>query len=167
MMAFNHLDIIFALILLIAMIRGAMRGFVTELLSMSAVILGILAAVFFSAPLSVYVSMLLGQSMWSQIIAFLVLFIVVYLIVKLVESLLNRGIEALSLKKLDSVLGFLLGALEGLLIVCVALLILDLQPFIDVQDLLDGSYAARLILPFLMPAGEWFEDLPPTVAANL
>ncbi len=167
MIAFNHLDIIFALILLIAMIRGALRGFVTELLSMSAVILGILAAVFFSAPLSIYVSMLLGQSMWSQIIAFLVLFIVVYLLVKLIEGLLHRGIEALSLKKLDSVLGFLLGAFEGLLIVCVALLILDLQPFIDVQELLNGSYAAQLILPFLMPAGSWLEDLPSAVAMRL
>ena len=164
MIAFNHLDIVFAIILLIAMIRGALRGFVTELLSMSAVILGILAAVFFSAHLSTYVSMLLGQSMWSQIIAFLVLFIVVYLLVKLIEGLLHRGIEALSLKKLDSVLGFLLGALEGLLIVCIALLILDLQPFVDAQELLNGSYAARLILPFLMPAGSWLEELPAPVA---
>jgi len=165
MISFNHLDIVFALILLVAMIRGALRGFVTELLSMSAVILGILAAVFFSAPLSVYVSELLGESMWSQIIAFLVLFIVVYLVVKLVEGLMQRGIDALSLKKLDSVLGFLLGALEGLLFVCVALLILYLQPFVDVQGLLEGSYAARIILPFLMPAGRWLEDLQQTTAA--
>jgi membrane protein required for colicin V production len=103
--------------------------------------------------------------MWSQIIAFLVLFIVVYLVVKLVEGLLHRGIEALSLKKLDSVLGFLLGALEGLLIVCVVLLLIDLQPFVDVRDLLERSYAARLILPFLMPAGRWLEDLPQTAGA--
>jgi membrane protein required for colicin V production len=150
--SYNHLDIVFALIVVIAMIRAAMRGFVTELLSTAAVVLGILAAVLFSAPLSVYVSRLLGESMWSQIIAFLVLFIVVYLAVKLIEGLLHRGIEALSLRKLDSVLGLLLGALEGLLVVCVVLFVLYIQPFFDAGNILEESLSARLILPLLVPA---------------
>ena len=158
-MEFVPVDIVFALIILLAMIRGAIRGFVTEFLSMASIILGVAAAVLFSKPLASAFQGFLGESMWVRVIAFLGLFVAGYLAVKLVEGLLHKGIEKLNLNKLDRVLGLLLGLLEGVLVVSVAIFLFYVQPFFDVSGLLDGSYFVKLILPFLVPAAEWLRNI--------
>ena len=150
-----HLDIVFIIIILLALIRGAMRGFVTEVLSMAAIIVGIAMAVLFSSPLSALFAELLGESFWNQIIAFLTLFLVTYILIKIIEGLIHRGVEKLRLGKLDRVLGFLLGALEGLLVVSIVLVVLNIQPFFEVTSLLNRSFFAKLLLPFLVPATTW------------
>ena len=159
MLSINQLDIVFALIILLASIRGAVRGFVSEVLSMASVILAVAAAVLFSSHLAALISEIFGASIWSQVIAFLALFVVVYLIVKLLEGLLHSGVEKLHLRKLDRVLGFLLGIAEGFLVVFVALFLLHLQPFFDVRSLLQGSLFARFLIPLLVPAHDWLDSM--------
>lgn len=151
---FNYLDVVLALIALLAGLRGFFRGFVTEFLSMAAIILGIAAAVIFSAPLATLLSRYFDGSLWIQIITFLGLFILVYIVVKLLEGVLHNGVEKLRLKNLDRTLGFLLGIFEGVLVISVILIVLDIQPFFDVSDLLANSFCARLLLPLLVAATE-------------
>jgi membrane protein required for colicin V production len=151
-MIFGYLDIALGLILVFAAIRGIFRGFVSEFLSMAAIILGLASAVVFSRPLAVALSGRLGGSAWIQVIAFLGLFIVTYLAVKLIEGFLHTGVEKLNLRNLDRVLGFLLGLVEGFLLVSVILIILVIQPFFDTTQLLNDSTIARLLLPILVPA---------------
>jgi len=83
------------------------------------------------------------------LIAFLVIFIVVYIIVKIIEKILHGVLEKIHLDKLDKSLGFLLGIVEGLLVFTVILLILKVQPFFDLTHVLEGSFAARVILQVL------------------
>ena len=153
-----HLDIIFLIVIVFALLRGAIRGFVTEILSMAAIIVGIAAAVLFSSPLSTILAEFLGESFWNQIIAFLILFLATYLLIKVIEGLIHSGVEKLRLGKLDRVLGFLLGALEGLLVVCLVLVVLQVQPFFNTSSLLTRSYFAKLFLPFLVPATNWLNS---------
>jgi len=157
--AFNQLDIVLALVVVIASVRGAVRGFVSEALAMSAVILAVAAAVLFSSDLTGALTGLIGGSIWNQVIAFLLIFIVVYLVVKLVEGLLHSGVERLSLHKLDRVLGLLLGAAEGVIVVLLVLLVLSIQPFVDVTDLLAGSVVAESLLPLLVPARDYLDEM--------
>ena len=151
-MIFGYLDIALGLVLIFATVRGIFRGFVSEFLSMAAIILGVAVAVMFSKPVAVALSGTLGESAWVQIIAFLGLFIITYLAVKLLEGFLHSGVEKLSLKNLDRVLGFLLGIVEGFLLASVILIVLVIQPFFDTAELLNDSYIARLLLPLLVPA---------------
>ena len=145
-------DYVFGLLVLILMIRGAVRGFVAEFLGMAAIILGVIVAVLFFGSVSVWLEMLIGKSMWNQIIAFLLLFVAAYLVVKLTEGIFHGAIEKLSLQRLDKVLGFLLGGVEGLLVVFVVLFVLRIQPFFDLDSLLTESFFARVVLPFLSSA---------------
>lgn len=149
---FNYLDVVSALIVLLTGLRGFFRGFVTEFLSMAAFILGIAAAVIFSAPLATILSRQFGGYLWIQVVTFLGIFIFVYILVKLLEGILHTGVEKLSLKNLDRTLGFLLGIIEGVLVISVVLIVLDIQPFLDVSDLLANSFFARLLLPLLVAA---------------
>lgn len=149
--SFNHFDIVLGLIILILMVRGAFKGFITEVLSFAALILGIGAAVIFGGLLSNLITNIFGDSIWSPVIAFLGIFIIVYLIVKLLEGAIQKGIEKLNLQKLDRVMGFLLGLIEGILIVSCIVLIVSLQPFVDVDEMVENSLFARIILPILIP----------------
>jgi len=148
-LSFEVIDIVFGLLVVIAAIRGAFRGFVTEVGSMAALILGFGIAIIFYKSLSILLSTQFGESMWNQLIAFLILFLLVYLLVKLVQRLLQNVVERLNLDRLDSALGFFLGIAEGLLVVGVVLFIINWQPFFDPKSILGSSFFARMLFPVL------------------
>lgn len=140
------LDIIFAVIVGISSIRTAMRGFVAELMSFAAVVGGILAAVLLSGPLAAYIGAHYGISAWNTVISFLAIFVLCYLAIKIFERGIYRIVDAIHLERLDRALGFFLGIAEGLLVVVLIVLILEVQPFFDVQATLRASKAAAIIM---------------------
>ncbi len=148
---FTTLDYIFGGVIVILAIRGIFKGFITELLSMLAIILGIGSALLFSKKGVLVLERIWGQSGWNQVIAFLIIFIVVYIIIKLFENFLHSLFENLNLEKLDKALGFFLGVGEGFLLIVVVLFILNWQPFFDVSDLITNSFFAKFLLPLLPP----------------
>jgi membrane protein required for colicin V production len=148
-LSFEVIDIVFALLVVIAAVRGAFRGFVTEVGSMAALILGFGAAIIFYKPFALLLDKQFGPSMWNQLIAFLILFLLGYLLVKLVQRMLQNVIERLNLDRLDRALGFFLGVAEGLIVVGVALFIINWQPFFDPKSLLGSSFFARMLFPVL------------------
>ena len=148
-MSFEVIDIVFALLVIIAAIRGAFRGFVTEVGSMAALILGFGAAIVLYKPVALLLDKRFGPSIWNQLISFLILFLLGYLLVKLVQRMLQNIVERLNLDRLDSALGFFLGLAEGLLVVAVALFIINWQPFFDPKSLLGSSFFARMLFPVL------------------
>lgn len=154
-MDFVAIDVVFALILVFTTLRAAIRGFVTELLSMASLILGIAAAVLFSGVVGAYFDRFLGESAWSQVAAFLAIFLAVYILVKIFENALHRLIEHIHLESLDHALGLFLGVIEGLLVTFVLILIIQVQPFFSPDSVLDGSVFARLLVPFLPYASEF------------
>lgn len=154
-MDFVAIDVVFALILVFTTLRAAIRGFVTELLSMASLILGIAAAVLFSGVVGASFDRFLGESAWSQVAAFLAIFLGVYIVVKIFENALHRLIEHIHLESLDHALGLFLGVIEGLLVTFVLILIIQVQPFFSPDRVLDGSVFARLLVPFLPYASEF------------
>ncbi len=143
------IDIVFGIVVVIAAFRAGFRGFVHELMTMAALILGIGCAVLFSAPATSVVDAYVKAEAWSQVIAFLGIFLIVYLLVKLFESALNRLIERINLDNLDHALGFFLGVVEGLTMVFVLLLILQIQPFVNAGPVFRDSIFAEALLPLL------------------
>ena len=148
-MSINLLDFLFLVILAFLSVRGVLRGFVAEVLSKAALILGFAAAVILSADLFRMLSRFLGDSVCIQIVSFLLVFDAVFLLVKLLETFLQKGMERLNLRQLDRFLGFLVGALEGFLLIAVILFLLQIQPFFDLKEMLPESLFGRFFLPFL------------------
>ena len=148
-MKISPLDIVFIVILAGAAIRCTFRGFISEVLSMAALILGVLGAIFFSKAGATLIDGYIGVSRWNQIIAFLVIFVLVYLVIKLIEHLLRRILERINLEKLDRTLGFFLGLFEGILVVVLAVYLMKVQPIFDLDLLLEKSWIAGLVLEVL------------------
>ena len=143
------IDIVFAIVVAAAAVRGIFRGFVAELLSMSAFVLGLAGAIVFYRTLAEYLGEMWKDTVWNYIVSFLALFVCIYLAVKLVEGLLHKIFHSLRLEKLDKVLGFLLGIVEGIIFIAIMLFILTWQPIFDPAPLLERSAAAQFLLPFL------------------
>jgi membrane protein required for colicin V production len=155
----NTLDWIFVAVIALLGIRCAIRGFITELLSTAAVILGLVVSLMAyrqAGELFVKWGLAASPAFLPNILGFLAVFIAAFLVIKLVASLAKSGIEAAELGGLDKALGFLLGLAEGLLLVSLALVAMSLlEPnFASVpgySKLLKGSLFARNLLPIVGP----------------
>ena len=153
-MQVNPLDIVLIVIIAAGGIRCAFKGFIAEIMSFAALILGVVAAVFFSKMGAGLIDRYVGFSNWNQIIAFLIIFILAYLIVKLLEGILHRIFDKIHLDRLDRVLGFFLGLFEGGVAVMLIVYIMEVQPIFDLRALLESSFMSRFVLeiiPIVVP----------------
>jgi membrane protein required for colicin V production len=155
------LDIALIVAFAVIVIRVTIVGFVDEFFSKAAIVLGIALAAFLYRPLAPYVARIVGQSAWSEAIAFLAVFLAAYLAVVAIQRLLGGLFENDSLASLDRALGFFLGLLEGALLVCAVLIVLRTQRLFDFAWLLDGSVLARLLAPILASGGSLIPSLNP------
>ena len=141
------IDIVFGVILVFVVLRATIRGFVKEFLSAAALIGAIALAVAFSGMLAVTIDQQWSTGAWSQVIAFLGIFVVVYLVIKFFETTLHRIVHRINLSGLDRALGLFVGIIEGIVVVAVLILLLQVQPFIEPEALLGDSIFARLLTP--------------------
>jgi membrane protein required for colicin V production len=152
------IDIVFASLVLILVIRCALRGFIEEFMSMAALLLGVLSAVLFLKPGTTFVIETLGVKVLPEVVSFIGIFLLVFIIVKLLERILGDIVDSIDMIGLDKGFGIALGIVEGLLVVSVVLFILSVQPLFDPARLLEKSLFAKYLMPFVAMAG-------PTAAA--
>lgn len=149
------LDWIFTGFVILLAVRCFAKGFVEEILAVASWIGGLLSALLFSNAFSAFAAKNLRTESLSPtvqyIIAFIVCFVLGFLVLKLIEKLVREGLEAAHLEIFNKILGLVLGIAEGLAIVALILIILEIQPFFNVQKLLAGSMYAKTLLPLLGP----------------
>ena len=145
------IDVVFVGIIAVFTLRCAVHGFVSELMSIAALILGLFTSIFFFRTGAQIIRnwFLPGMMAIPEIIAFVLIFLTVFGVVKLVEILLKSIIEAIRFGAADRFLGILFGFAEGVVIVCLLLFLISIQPFFDSRPLLRGSYFAELLMPFI------------------
>jgi len=148
-MSFAAIDMVFLVLVIVLAIRGAIRGFVSEIGSVAALVAGFGGAILFYKPSAALIGRMFGSSMWNPLIAFLVLFLVLYLVIKALEHLLHALFDRLNLERLDRAIGLFLGLAEGLLAVSILLFLLNWQPWFEARRLLEHSLFARFLAPIL------------------
>lgn len=126
-------------------IHGAVNGFVKEFFSKAALVLGVFVSVMFYAKLSPYINRYIGSDFVSQILSFILIFVLVYLLVRLIQHFVGSFFSGDILTGLDRALGFFFGAMEGLLLVCVVLVIFYAQPWFDIGPLVQKSFFHDLL----------------------
>ncbi|GHV17699.1 hypothetical protein FACS189493_5780 [Spirochaetia bacterium] len=166
-MKLEIIDIIFIVLILIMVIRAGLRGFIEELMSMAAVVLGLGGAFFFYSRGGVYIrGKFMGDTpVLPEILAFVVLFLIVFLAVKLLEYILRDIIDRVNLDGVDHFLGLLFGVVEGVVLVALILLVISIQPLFDPAPLLENSVFARFLLPFIASVGQ--SPIPGGAEANV
>jgi membrane protein required for colicin V production len=148
---FSIIDIAFVGLIGLFMIRCYLKGFVSELLSMAAVVLGLLTALFLHKNGGAFLrkQFMPDLNTVPEIAAFVILFIFVFLIVKILEKTLVNIIDEVSLTNADSYLGIIFGLAEGIAVVSLILFLLKIQPLFDSSAMLNDSFFARFLLPLI------------------
>ncbi|MDD2382106.1 MAG: CvpA family protein [Mariniphaga sp.] len=122
----NYIDIIIGLILLVAAINGFRKGFVSELASLAALILGIWGAIEFS-----YITVDLIEKYFHpehdyiNIISFILTFVVIVILVHIIGSSVNKLVEAAMMGFLNKMAGLVFGIVRSALILSIILLLFD------------------------------------------
>ena len=139
----NWIDLIIIIILAFAIFRGFTEGFVKELASLAALVLGIWGAIKFSAftagKLDEWFDMT-GQ--YVGIVAFLVTFGAIVVLINFVGIIIDKLVDATPLSFLNRLLGILFGLIKTVLILSVFLAVLNAidarRPFLP-EETIEGS----------------------------
>jgi len=151
-MGLTAIDIVFLVVIAISALRCGLRGIVSELMSMAALVLGLLGAIFTFRKTA---ELLRGKFIpdvkaLPEIIAFVAVFLTIFAVIKIIETVLKDIIERIQLGGPDRFFGFLLGIAEGLVVVCLLLFLINIQPFVKPALILEGSLFAELLMPFII-----------------
>lgn len=156
-MELNPIDIVFTLVLVTLTLRAAFRGFVREFMAVAALVLGIGGAALGAGVVALWLEQMLGASLWNHVIAFLGLFLLLYLVIKLTEGALDALVERIHLDSLDHALGLFFGGFEGLVAVFIIILLLQIQPLLELDSLMNGSIYVELLTPLLPYANSFMQ----------
>ncbi|MBM3595097.1 MAG: CvpA family protein [Alphaproteobacteria bacterium] len=119
-------DIAVLLLVGLGAITGFMRGFVTEILALSALFFALFAIRFLHTPLVAYLEPQVGTESGAAVLAFALLLLVPYAFLKLVAGRLGTASRNSVLGPIDRVLGFGFGGVKGMIIVTLGFSILVL-----------------------------------------
>jgi membrane protein required for colicin V production len=122
----NWIDAAIIIILILSAVMGFIHGFVKELASLAALVLGIWGAIKFSSftaeKLYDYFDMT-GQ--YVGIVAFIITFCLIVVIIHFIGIIADKIVEAVSLGFLNRILGIAFGLIKSVLIMSVVFVVLN------------------------------------------
>ncbi len=148
------IDIIFAVLMIIACIKGFQRGLVIAIFSVLAFIIGLAAALKLSTVVASYLQGSISVSAkWLPFISFIAVFLIVVLAVKWGGKLIERSFQLVLLGWLNRIGGVLIFALLYIIIFSIFLFYAEKLGFLK-TDMIQHSKA----YPFLQPWGPQLMD---------
>ena len=142
------IDIIFLILLAIAIFKGINRGFIVAVFSFLAIILGVVAAMKFSAIVAAKLehSFKTGEQ-WLPFLSFLIVLIGVIILVRFIAGIIQRAINMAALGWLNKLGGIVLFVLLYMAVYSVFLFYLNKMNIIK-PETISASYTYNFIEPF-------------------
>ena len=154
----NYIDFIIIILLVLGLARGFIDGFIKELASLAALILGIWGAIRFStftaAKLYDYFDM---TGRYVGIIAFIITFILIVILIHFVGLVVDKFVDSISLGFLNRLLGIFFGLFKTALILSVIFVVLNAidakHPFLPKEKIEQSKFFNPIadIAPALFP----------------
>lgn len=142
------IDILYGLLLLLAVIKGLRKGFVLAVLSGLGIIVGLAAAIKLSAAVAGYLKDSVHVSArWLPVLAFLVVFIAVILLVRLGAKLIEGAMDLAMMGWLNKLAGVILYAVVYTIIWSVLLFYAEQSRFLS-QSSLNASMTWSFVRPW-------------------
>ena len=154
------IDVIYLIVILFFAIIGIKNGFIKEVFGKLAVILGIIAGISFTSSLQPAMSKFISNTAVSTVVSFFILFVAVFLLVHIVQVIVAKIFEGDILQGLDRVLGFIIGAAEGAVVVCLLLILMISQPWSeDIQRFAQNGMFYTILNPFIASPIEYMQGV--------
>ncbi|MCF8364152.1 MAG: CvpA family protein [Bacteroidales bacterium] len=156
-MDLNFLDLIIGVPVLLMAISGFRNGFIKELASLAALVLGLYFAIYFSDLVADWLLKYfdIGHR-WLFIVAFILTFVVVVLVVSLIGNLLSKIAALAALGFLNRFIGMLFGILKGVVVMSALIMLfemIDSKASILKPDVKQGSLLyepVESVVPFII-----------------
>ena len=158
--SFNTLDIIIIVLIAVPGLRGLYRGLLEELTALAAVILGVIFANKYYYDVAPLVEKVFSDPKIVGILAYALVFSCVVLVVTVFGKLLRKVLSVTFAGWLDHLAGCLLGAGVGLVLSCLAYMVIN--HFSPQADLLRNSQ----LVPYLEQAVQWGREMLPQLLKN-
>lgn len=160
------LDLVFVIILVLAIFKGYRRGLIVGLFSFIAFIVGLAAAIKLSAIVAGYIGKAVNVSdQWLPIISFAVVFMLVVLLVRLGANLIQRTIEIAMLGWVNRLGGIILYAALYITIFSIVIFYAEQVHLVKPQTI-DKSITYSFVQPWgpkaingLGTVIPWFKDM--------
>ena len=158
MVNFNLLDVGFAILLLLFLVRGLLRGLVQEIAGFVGIFLGLFLSGRYYPQVAPQFAGIIDNPDWAAGAAYALIFAVVLLLVALAAAIFRKFLNLTFTSWLDYLLGAGIGAAKGLLVCAIALAILQRlvpkSPFLHKSMLAVhisalSDFARSLLPPFL------------------
>jgi len=120
--AWNWLDYILAAIVVLSILRAMMRGFVRELISLAAVVVGLGVAAFGYPRAALWFDDLTKSHEIALGLGFLVLFIGTLIVGAVIGAIASKLIKSAGIQSFDRLLGALFGLVRGVLVDAILLM---------------------------------------------
>ena len=105
------IDLVFAVLLVIAIIKGYQKGLIIALFSIIAFVIGLAAALKLSAVVASYLKDSVNVSAkWLPFVAFIIVFLIVVLLIRLGGKLIEKALQVVLLGWLNRIGGIILYA---------------------------------------------------------
>jgi membrane protein required for colicin V production len=142
------IDIVFAILIVLAVIKGYQRGLIVGLFSLVAIIIGLAAAMKLSTAVAGYIGEAVKVSdEWLPVISFAVVFIVVVLLIRWGANAIENAVEVVMMGWLNKLCGILLYAVIYTLVFSVLLFYAE-QVKIVQPETIDKSVSYSFIQPW-------------------
>lgn len=142
------IDIAFIIVMIIAIFKGLSKGFIIGVFSLLAFIIGLAAAIKFSAVVAAYLlEKGMASTKWLPVLSFFLVFIVVILLVGLGGRLIKKTAQFAMLGWLDSLLGIFLYMIIYIIILSVILFFAEKMILLKPHVITD-SYTYKYIAPW-------------------
>ena len=116
-------DVVIGIIIIFALIKGAVNGFIKELASFIALTAGLLGAIYISNSFSQWLGTLWDFKYWG-LVAFLLVFLAIVVAVHLVAKALDKVVEGMALGFINRIAGAFFSGFKYLFVVSVLISIL-------------------------------------------
>lgn len=147
-LSFSALDIGLLVVVLVSSLFGWRSGFLSELISLTSWIVGVILAIFFGKELGewVFSGIALEKAWIPHAVGSTIILIVVLVVGALLQSLVKGSLVRIGLEGIDKSLGFLFGVLRGCFIPIAVGIIFDLKAANN--EILDNSLLLRHLMQF-------------------
>ncbi len=154
------LDIIIGIFLLAFVINGLRKGLIQSVLGLLGLILIIVLIVKVGTPVKFMLIQELGiNEIIAMILSYILIVIFIVIIIRLVGWILGNIISVLNAGCLDKILGMIFGFLNGVLIIAIILILLDISPIRKtVRNATRDSVAVQYIRKFTHIVDSNFPD---------
>ena len=162
-MVFAPVDICFLIIILIFAVLAMIKGLIKEFFGKMSVFGGLACAIIFSPKLTPFVENTIHNTIISAVLSFLLIFVVVFLIICIIQQRVDKLFSGEIMRGLDRILGFLLGVLEGLVVVLFIMVVMTVQPWFNIDNIVSGSLFFSVLSGVINSSAEYVKGM----AANV